>query len=252
MSPIMNAIAELFRELFIGGFMAGLVHIFVNQFKGKARHTGEAIGASVAQAAEKSLEEHRSELFKFLRNRLSGVDPEAAERIEEFLKARRNLSEYSPRDENIAVSVLVDLYMHLNEPSEEQDRIEVFRTLGQGTREDFDHAIEFLNNDMAWQWFLKLRNTIRDGGAWTIQAIKKLVIWATNEKNIGYVLEARNKIAEQTAKTLQTTRKKMEKIGLNNEYVPPLQFIFRKLRRTFESTQSWVVRNTPSLNRFRS
>ena len=232
----MNAVAELFRELFISGFMASLIHVFVNQFKGQVRHTGETAGKSMAQAAEKSHEEHRSELLNFLRNRLTGVDQLAAQNIEKYLEARRH-APYKPGSENIAVAVLVDLYMHLNESTEEQDRIEIFRTLGRGTQEQFDQAIDFLNNDVAWQWFLTLLNTLGEGSVWTKEQIKDLINWARKEENIKRVRQVRSRVAKRTAKTVHSLKKGMEDLGLGGEYVPPLQVIYREIRQVFRKVR---------------
>lgn len=165
-------LGEIFKEVVIAGVIAGLV----DGFKVGARKEGEI----VAEKIVKKFEEHRAEMLAFLRG-LAASDKEASEKLFERQRIRSlcqkkfySEERYKPGDEDLYVELLTKLYMALNEPSEKEIRVEVFKWLGHLSDEDFDLTIEFLKHDVFIQWLRRFWGGFKTISKEFYSALKKI------------------------------------------------------------------------------
>lgn len=165
-------LGEIFKEVVIAGVIAGLV----DGFKVGARKEGEI----VAEKIVKKFEEHRAEMFAFLRS-LAAKDEEASKKLFERQRIRKlcqNKSysdeKYKPGDEDLYVELLTKLFMALNEPSEQNTRREIFKWLGHLSDEDFDLTLEFLRHDVFVQWIRRFWGGFKAVSNEFYSALKKI------------------------------------------------------------------------------
>lgn len=136
---------ELFKELVVEGIIRGSV-----------RGLGDMVKERSIDYVKKSFEEHRGELFAFVRLELAPGD---ADRIMEQQRRRAACEPYTydsgkrykPGDENKMVKLLTKLYMHLSAPEEHDKRRKAFTDLARMDDRTFDLALDFLEHD----WFVQ-------------------------------------------------------------------------------------------------
>lgn len=118
----------------------------------------------VGYVEQRIKDEHRVELFSFLELDLrtgSAAEKRAAERLLLLQQMKNRKAEkpykkgecYKAGDEDHFIHILTKLYVTLDAPEHHDARRELFKKLGNEDFEVIDNKIEFLNHDVAMQWF---------------------------------------------------------------------------------------------------
>lgn len=153
-------IGEVLKEVGITGLMIAIFDALKNTVKDGAKEAGDVLKKKIT---EELIEEKRGEMLGFLRS-LAANDLKASKTLLDRQVARqgcepRNYKDknginqpYLPGDENTFVKLLTKLYMALDEPDEQNTRVQVFVWLGNLEDEEFDSRLEFLNHDVVLQY----------------------------------------------------------------------------------------------------
>jgi hypothetical protein len=154
------SLIEILKEIGIAGLMASIMDAAKGAVKDGVKKAGDAVFTKISKEME---EEYRVRLLTFIRE-LAIIDPWASAQFirrhedRQFCRPRTygNHKSYVSNDENKYVMLLSKLYIGLDEPEEQNARVQIFKWLGNIPDEEFDSRIEFLNHDMVIQYATRL------------------------------------------------------------------------------------------------
>lgn len=158
-------LGELLKEMGIAGLVAGIMDTARDAVKDGVKKVGDATITKITKEME---EEYRDRLFAFIRS-LATIDPYASAQLirrhedRQYCRPRRYGSHdpYVYGDENKFVKLLSKLYIGLDEPDEQNARVQIFIWLGHLSNKEFDSRLEFLNHDVVVQYIKRALGVVK-------------------------------------------------------------------------------------------
>ncbi len=120
--------------------------------------------------------DNRAILMTFITQDVFAADETASKNLDEWHKKRDDCqTPYGPGDEDLFVKLLTKLYIALADNP--QARLQTFITLGRMTEEDFNHKLNFLENDIVSQWLRRIGITLTQVDNFGAQQLDQLITW---------------------------------------------------------------------------
>lgn len=164
-------IGEILKEMGIAGAMAALLDAAKNGVQKMAPIVGEKVADVAGKKISKKLdEEYRGEMLAFLR-KLAAYDAIASENLLRRQQDRQfchkhsyDENNYQPGEEDRYIELLRKLYKSLDQPEEENLRMQTFIWLGRMSDKKFDATQEILHNDVFLQYLQKFKIWFKETG----------------------------------------------------------------------------------------